>query len=108
MATIIKNKKDHATYMKNLLDNNKELETWMNGEECKEFTQFMIKKKTDLLGFIDIEKYEQTQTDYYKKNLNLYAEVYLTIEKNRNFIREISDKEKNPQSNELPIQDNNM
>ena len=56
----------------------------------------MIKKKTELLGFIDIEKYDQTQADYYKKNLNLYAEVYLTLEKNRTFIRELSDKERNP------------
>ena len=54
------------------------------------------KEKTDFLGFIDIDKYDQTQAEYYKKNLNLYAEVYLTLEKNRNYIREISDKERNP------------
>ena len=58
MVTIIKNKKDHTNFMKNILDNNKELSLWINGEEAKEFTQFIIKKKTELLGFIDIEKYD--------------------------------------------------
>ena len=58
MVTIIKNKKDHTAYMKNILDSNKELSLWMNGEEAKELTQFIIKKKSELLGFIDIEKYD--------------------------------------------------
>ena len=45
MTMIIKNKKDHSNFMKNILDSNKELSLWMNGDEAKEMTQFMIKKK---------------------------------------------------------------